>query len=111
MGRFRGTKEQEEAWDAGVTRFLKSEAGKRFMAERRAREKQIPPELLEKLAALEHDQWAHWVRYMLHNLTPRNIERWLRQISLPYADLTEAEKESDRIWARKMIEEILKHGT
>ena len=67
-------------------------------------------ELLEKLAKLEHDQWAHWTRYMLANLTPKNIERWGQQVNTPYNMLTEAEKESDRMWARKMIMEILAHG-
>lgn len=67
--------------------------------------------LLEKLAKLEHDQWAHWTRYMLANLTPKNIERWSQQVNTPYNMLTEAEKEADRIWARKMIQEILDHDT
>ena len=70
----------------------------------------LSSELLEKLAELEHDQWAHWTRYMLDNLTPKNIERWLQQVATPYNMLTEAEKEADRIWARKMIMEILAHG-
>ena len=58
--------------------------------------------MLEKFAALEHEQWAHWTRYMLDNLTPENIERWRRQIDTPYAQLTEAEKDSDRVWADKV---------
>jgi len=69
----------------------------------------VPPELLEKLAELEHEQWQHWMVYMLNNLTPKNIERWKWQVNTPYNMLTEAEKESDRIWARKMITEILRH--
>ena len=60
--------------------------------------------LIEKLAALEHEQWAHWTRYMLDNLTPENIQRWRRQIETPYEDLSEKEKESDRVWARKVME-------
>jgi hypothetical protein len=63
-------------------------------------------DLLERLAALEHDQWAHWTRYMLDNLTEENIARWRRQIETPYAELSEREKESDRNWARKVIEII-----
>ena len=85
-------------------------------------------ELLEELAALEHDQWSHWTRYFLdtlHNLinlvsTPCDdedcddfgcvvrrkgfavIERWRRQIGTPYEALSEQEKESDRVWARKV---------
>ena len=61
-------------------------------------------ELIEVLADIEHKQWAHWTRYMLDNLTPENIARWKRQTATPYAELTELEKESDKKWARKVIE-------
>jgi hypothetical protein len=60
----------------------------------------------ERLAELEHQQWAHWTRYMLDNLTPENIERWRRQIEIPYAELSETEKTSDRRWAEKVIKLI-----
>ena len=63
-------------------------------------------QLREKLAALEHDQWAHWTEYMLNNLTPDNIERWKRQINTPYAHLTGKEKDSDREWADKVLQII-----
>lgn len=59
---------------------------------------------LEQLAALEHEQWIHWTKYMLDNLTSENIERWKRQIQTPYSELSEKEKESDRRWARKAID-------
>ena len=75
----------------------------------------------EALADLEHQQWAHWTRYMLKTLEPllspnlrwnpdvrgnaeAALERWLRQINTPYADLTEKEKDSDREWADKVLE-------
>lgn len=61
---------------------------------------------LERLAALEHEQWAHWTDYMLDNLTDENISRWRAQIKTPYAELTENEKESDRGWARKALGRI-----
>jgi hypothetical protein len=60
-------------------------------------------DLLEQLAALEHEQWARWTEHMLNNLTPDNIARWQRQIATPYASLSEQEKESDREWARKIL--------
>jgi transcriptional regulator with XRE-family HTH domain len=59
--------------------------------------------LLETLATLEHEQWAHWTRHMLYNLTPENIARWRQQIDTPYAHLSDQEKESARQWARKII--------
>lgn len=58
---------------------------------------------LEQLAELEHDQWAHWTRYMLRNLTPENIQRWMEQCDTPYSELTEKEKDSDREWAQKAL--------
>lgn len=61
-------------------------------------------ELLEKLAALEHEQWVHWTKYMLDNLTDVNIHRWRRQVETPYEDLPDDEKRSDRDWARKVLE-------
>ena len=59
---------------------------------------------LEAVAAVEHDQWAHWTAYMLDNLSRENIVRWSLQIETPYAELTEAEKESDREWAAKAVD-------
>ncbi len=61
---------------------------------------------LEKLANLEHQQWAHWTRYMLDNLTKGNIARWRKQIDTSYFKLTEKEKDSDREWALKVIKII-----
>ena len=60
--------------------------------------------LLEKLAELEHQQWAHWTKYMLENSTPENIERWKKQIDTPYKKLQNREKVSDREWALKALE-------
>lgn len=59
--------------------------------------------MLEKLADLEHKQWAHWTQYMLDNLTPENIARWRAQIEISYPELSEKEKESDRDWARNVL--------
>jgi hypothetical protein len=60
-------------------------------------------ERLETLAALEHEQWAHWTTYMLANLTPENIARWKQQCATRYDDLSGGEKELDREWARKVL--------
>jgi hypothetical protein len=59
--------------------------------------------LRERLAALEHEQWAHWTRYFLDNLTPENIERWRRQLETPYERLSEPEKQRDREWADRVL--------
>jgi hypothetical protein len=66
-------------------------------------------DIKEQLAELEHQQWAHWTKYMLDNLTPENIERWRRQIDTPYSDLSEAEKESDRRWVDKVLKIVDQH--
>lgn len=63
-------------------------------------------DLLEKLAELEHLQWTEWTRYMLNNLTEKNIRRWKRQLETSYKDLSEEEKQSDRRWARKVLDLI-----
>ncbi len=57
----------------------------------------------EQLAALEHEQWAHWTRHLLDNLPPENVARWRRQCATPYDQLSEAEKESDRAWADRVL--------
>ena len=69
--------------------------------------------LTEQLAAIEHERWSHWQRY-LHNKGVRQpdgslllsadlIARWDKQIETKYADLNEAEKESDREQVRKYL--------
>ena len=63
----------------------------------------VTSDIIERLAAHEHEQWAHWTRYMLDNLTEENIARWRQQIETDYQDLSESEKESDRQWARQAI--------
>lgn len=75
----------------------------------------------EQLAAYAHEAWAGWMRYMFSKgefrtvnddiglpvkvwiMPPLAADRWTRQMSTPYADLPESEKESDRAEADKMI--------
>lgn len=74
------------------------------------------PELLEHLAALEHERWSHWQRYMHSKcvLSPDGsltipaelVERWTRQLSTPYENLSEAERESDREQVRRYLSSI-----
>lgn len=59
-------------------------------------------ELVEKLAAIEHERWSYWqswVHTVYENPTrpfEEAIKNWKRQIDTPYAELTEQEKQSDR---------------
>jgi hypothetical protein len=69
--------------------------------------------LTEQLAAIEHERWSRWQRYV-HNkgvrqldgtllLSPDLVARWEKQIETKYIDLSEAEKESDREQVRKYL--------
>ncbi len=67
----------------------------------------------ERLAALQHDIWAHWIRYQFScciknedgslTIPADKVERWTRQKDTAYMHLTEREKESDREQADKVI--------
>ena len=80
------------------------------------------PEQREFLAELCHEQWSHWMRYMLgecatiakqgHAVIPKEfISKWLRQMGTAYADLSEAEKASDRREADKLLAKMCQFGT
>ncbi len=70
-------------------------------------------ELREQLAAVQHEIWAHWMRYMFTcgqfgpdgswTMPTDKVERWQRQMSTPYSDLTDKERESDRHQADKVL--------
>lgn len=67
--------------------------------------------LIEQLAAIEHERWADWQRWV-HARGERKadgslvlpafaVAQWERQIETPYAELSEAEKASDREQVRR----------
>ncbi len=67
-------------------------------------------EMIEALADKEHDSWSRWMKYLfskceIHGLVvdtgilciPADlVDRWTRQASTPYSELSEPEKQSDR---------------
>ena len=61
-------------------------------------------ELLEGLAAIEHEQWSQWVRTMMASevLTTPRVTRW-KQLLVPYDQLPESVKEQDREYARRAL--------
>lgn len=77
------------------------------------------PETVERLAAIEHERWAGWMRHLFSkcgSVWHRDggttgeqaiplwaVVNWTRQMNTPYADLTEEEKESDRAEVRKTL--------
>lgn len=74
----------------------------------------MPEELIERLAAVQHEIWAHWMRYLFSVsvedttsgwvvIPAEKVARWKRQVETAYADLSEREKESDREQARKVL--------
>ena len=83
----------------------------------------VSHKLMETLAAYEHERWSHWQRY-LHSqgrladdggliIPPELVRRWSAQMSRPYTELSEAEKESDREQVRRYlpaIEEALREA-
>lgn len=76
-------------------------------------------ELLEPLAAIEHERWAHWQEH-LHSQCSKNIdgsltiphelvERWERQMRMPYHNLSQKEKDSDKEQVKKYLDFILRN--
>ena len=61
-------------------------------------------DVVEKLAALEHDQWMDWAKNILETeeITAERAERW-KDLFIPYNELSEEMKELDREWARKVL--------
>ena len=71
-------------------------------------------ELLETLASVEHERWAHWQSYMHSKCVPYGengallisaefVKQWEKQLATPYSKLTDAEKESDREQVRRYL--------
>ncbi len=69
--------------------------------------------LIEQLAAVEHERWSHWQRYVHSKcirqpdgslLLPADlVARWEKQIDTKYAELDDQERESDREQLRKYL--------
>jgi hypothetical protein len=69
--------------------------------------------LKEQLAAVEHERWSHWQRYVHSKgvrqpdgsllLPPDLVSRWERQLNTKYTELDEEEKASDREQVEKYL--------
>lgn len=68
---------------------------------------------IERLAAVEHERWAHWQRYV-HDQGARQsdgsllipaqiVARWDKQIGTSYAALSAEEQQSDREQVRRYL--------
>lgn len=73
--------------------------------------------LMETLAAIEHERWAHWQRYVHRHcqqmddgslVIPAHLARqWEAQIATSYPELSEVEKESDREQVRRYLHTVI----
>ena len=70
--------------------------------------------LVETLASIEHERWAHWQRYVHSKCEPYGrkgallipadlVKRWEREIAMPYSALSDEAKESDREQVRRYL--------
>lgn len=69
------------------------------------------PGLREALADQEHGRWSRWMKYLFSKspdgvIPPALVERWARQVSTPYKNLSEQEKDSDRKEADATLDTI-----
>lgn len=86
-----------------------------YVAEEMKKQPNVPgsclTNLVEELAAVEHEQWSIWAGRILEEeklLTDQRRNRWTRSL-VPYSNLSEAVKEQDRRWARKVLPIVAKH--
>ena len=64
-------------------------------------------ELLEKLAALEHDQWVTWSLDIAETgVTIDRLVYWC-DLWVPYGDLSKTDKEKHRRWARAVLDTVI----
>lgn len=69
--------------------------------------------LMETLAAIEHERWSDWQQHLHEQCVPGpdgsltipadKVRRWSRQLSTPYSELSEAEREKDREQVRRYL--------
>lgn len=72
--------------------------------------------MIDDLAAIEHERWSRWQRYMHDQgelqkdgsllLPERLVRHWEGQIATPFAALSEDEKDSDREQVRRYLGRI-----
>jgi len=61
--------------------------------------------LLEELAELHHNLWMEWARHILSEevISTQRVQRWAK-LFVPYNQLSEQEKEKDRVLARRVYD-------
>ncbi|MEU9616964.1 hypothetical protein AB0D56_36410 [Streptomyces sp. NPDC048209] len=72
---------------------------------------------IDRLAAIEHDRWAHWQQY-LHDQCERRddgslvipaelVSQWEEQIRTPYEELAPEVQESDREQVQRYLPTVI----
>lgn len=63
--------------------------------------------LIEELAELEHIKWMEWARHLLSEepISTQRVQRWAK-LFVPYKELSESEKEKDRVLARRVYKSL-----
>jgi len=72
--------------------------------------------IIEELAEAVHNSWSGWMEYLFDKskqnkdgsvtISKSSVDGWKRQMKTPYKELSEKEKESDRIEAIKYYDII-----
>jgi hypothetical protein len=80
---------------------------------KRDQAKRVLYNLVDVLAAIEHERWCHWQRYMHDQaikqadgsliLPAHLVARWETQIRTDFESLTDKEKDSDREQVHKYL--------
>jgi hypothetical protein len=73
-------------------------------------------ERIEQVAAVQHEIWIHWMRFLFSCgelrpdgsflIPPEKVTRWQNQMERSYSELSDAEKASDRDQALKVMQVI-----
>ena len=76
--------------------------------------------IVEVLAAQEHDRWSRWMEYLISKceinangsvtIPKEFVDHWTRQLQTDYYQLTPSERDSDRKESIRTIAALLKAG-
>lgn len=76
------------------------------------------PEVLDQLATVEHERWAHWQQYMHDQcerqddgslvIPPYLVQRWETQIATSYSELSPEEQRSDQEQVLRYLPVVIK---
>ena len=71
------------------------------------------------VADVQHEIWSHWMKYQFSvciknedgsvTIPAEKVERWSRQMTTPFAELTTEEQESDFSQGDKVFEALRGH--